>query len=147
MNELHHRSIVAVAVAMAGAAWLPGLTGCADESACAPVTAECAPLYEPTFDNVFTTTLKPRCGVAGLACHSRDGARAGLIFEEANESYDLLTGAGGGPVHLDPDALGCGTLLSRLGATEPARAMPPSAPLSEPELCAVVQWVAMGAKR
>lgn len=130
-------------VLAAGAALL--LAGCgADEPGCAEVSAECAPLYEPTFDNVFAMTLQPRCGVAGVACHSRDGAQAGLIFEEVNESYDLLTSA---PGRVDPETLGCGTLLSRLAAADPARAMPPSAPLSDPELCAVVQWVAMGAQR
>lgn len=119
-------------------------TACSDEAACAEVTTECAPLYEPTFDNVFNITLQQRCGVAGTACHAREGGQAGLVFVDIDESYTLLTGQ---TARVDSEALGCGTLLSRIAASDPSRAMPPSAPLSAAEQCSIVQWVAMGANR
>jgi hypothetical protein len=123
-------------------------TACSDDAVvCAEVTAECAPLYEPTFENVFSTTLQPRCGVAGSACHAREGAQGGLIFADIDEAYDMLTGNGGNPRRVDAEALGCGELLSRLASSDPSRLMPPAAPLSEAELCAITQWVAMGANR
>jgi hypothetical protein len=126
---------------------LMGSAACSDDLPCAEVTAECAPLYEPTFDNFFTITLQQRCAVAGLACHAREGAQGGLVLAEIEESYDMLVGQSGHPRRVDPEALGCGVLLSRLGSSDPSRVMPPSAPLSEAELCAVTRWVAMGAER
>ena len=128
---------------------LIGLMGaaCSDDSACVEVSTECAPLYEPTFDNVFNITLQQRCGVAGSACHAREGAQAGLIFADIDESYDMLVGNAGHPRRVDLDDLGCGVLLSRLGSTDPSSVMPPAAPLSEAELCSITRWVAMGANR
>lgn len=130
----------AVALALMSAA-------CSDDSTCAEVTAECAPLYQPTFDNVYSTTLQQRCGVAGSACHAREGAQAGLVFADIEESYDMLVGSNGHPRRVDAEALGCGELLSRLASSDPSRVMPPAAPLSEAELCSITQWVAMGANR
>lgn len=124
------------------------MPACSDpESTCTEVTTECAPLYEPTFENVFTNTLQQRCGVAGSACHAREGAQAGLVFVDIDESYALLTGQVDGRVRVDPDALGCDILLSRLASPEPRFVMPPAAPLSDAELCSIVQWVAQGATR
>jgi hypothetical protein len=137
------RSLAACVLAVA----LTGSVACSDDVACAEVTTECAPLYEPTFDNVFTITLQQRCAVVGLACHAREGAQGGLVLVEIEESYDMLVGENGHPRRVDTEALGCGALLSRLGSSDPSRVMPPSAPLSEAELCAVTRWVAMGAER
>ncbi len=123
------------------------LSGCSDEPVCAEVSAECAPLYEPTFENVFDITLSQRCAVAGGVCHAAEGAQAGIVFVDIDDSYDLLTGGAGGRVLVDPAALGCGTLLSRVAADDPARTMPPNAPLSEAERCSIIQWVAAGAVR
>ncbi len=117
-----------------------------DDDTCAPVRAECVPQYPPTFDNIFQNTLVPSCGVAGSACHSADGAKAGLVFAEVERSYDLLTGVNG-PARVDVEALGCGILLSRVATDDPARVMPPGNPLAESEICAIVQWVDMGAQR
>lgn len=118
-----------------------------DELVCADVTAECAPLYEPTFDNIYTNTLQQRCDVPGTACHAREGAQGGLVFADIDESYELLTGQADGRVRVNSDELGCGVLLSRLGSTDPSWGMPPAAPLSDAELCAIVQWIENGAPR
>jgi hypothetical protein len=120
---------------------------CSGGDTCAPVSADCAPLYAPTFDNVFSRTLMPRCGVAGGACHAPEGARAGLVFADIDEAYGLLTGAATGRSLVEADEPGCSALLARVGSTDPGRVMPPGAPLSDAELCAVVQWVDMGAAR
>lgn len=138
-----HRFLATHAVALA----LMGAAACSDDSVCAEVTTECAPLYEPTFENVFNTTLQPRCGVAGSACHAREGAQGGLILADIDEAYDMLAGNGGHPRRVDSETLGCGELLSRLASSEPSRLMPPASPLSEAELCAITQWVAMGGNR
>ena len=42
---------------------------------------------------------------------------------------------------------GCSPLLQRLHSDDTALQMPPGTPLSEPELCAVVRWVAEGGLR
>lgn len=111
--------------------------------ACVEVPApDCTAQYAPTFDNVFNNTLLPRCGVAGSACHATEGGRGGLVFAEIEASYQALTAA-----RVDSEAPGCGTLLERVAADEPARLMPPGDPLSDGVLCSITQWVAAGAPR
>lgn len=124
------------------------LAGCSDDggSECVTPELDCAPLYEPTFANVFTNTLVPSCAVPGVACHAREGAQGGLVFEDIDEAYTLLTGENG-PARIDFDNPGCGALMQRLHSSDPLFQMPPSAPLSEAELCAIDQWVFMGAPR
>ena len=127
---------------------LAGLaSACSGDDACSAVAIECTPQYQPTFTNVFNNTLLPSCGVAGSACHAPEGAKAGLVFAEIEQAYDLLTGAGGQAARVDPQALGCGTLLSRIATDDRGRVMPPGNPLADSEVCAIVQWVSMGAER
>lgn len=115
-----------------------------DEEGCATVQLDCAPQYEPTFDNVFEHTLRPTCGVGAGSCHATEGAKAGLVFEDPDEAFALLTG-GSAPAVVGGDAA-CSTLAVRLIA--PAEdAMPPGAPLDEPEQCAILQWIDQGAQR
>ena len=120
------------------------VTACSDGEACVQVDTACQPLYEPTFANIFQNTLVPSCGVAGVACHAPEGAAGGLVFADIEQSYQQLAGDS---ARIDPDNVGCGALLSRLGSTEPSYQMPPSAPLAEAELCAIRQWVVSGAVR
>lgn len=127
---------------------LGGLAACSSGSdECVAVSPECTPLYAPTFENVFTNTLQQRCGVPGVACHAREGAKGGLVFVDIDESYALLTGANGGPSRVDSAELGCGELVSRVASDDPSRVMPPAAPLGDAELCSIIQWVAGGAQR
>src|SRR5690606_32299003 len=89
-----------VPIAAAAAALGACLGACSDDAACVAIDTACVPLYEPTFDNVFAITLRPSCGVAGSQCHAREGAQAGLVFDDIDEAYSLLTeqpGTGGEP--------------------------------------------------
>lgn len=124
------------------------LFGCSDGGGDAPaINTDCTPLYEPTFTNVFNNTLARRCGVAGGACHSQEGAQAGVVFAEIESAYALLTGASTGRPLVSPEDPDASILLSRVAATDPGRVMPPGMPLAESELCAIVLWETMGAQR
>lgn len=113
--------------------------------ACAQVLEEsCQPQYSPEYDLIFNRTLVSSCGVAGGSCHATEGAQAGLVFAEADASYDYLTGAGALVVPGDP---ACSTIVKRLEAPELARAMPPGSRLSEGERCAIEAWIRNGAER
>jgi hypothetical protein len=102
----------------------------------------CAPAYEPTFANVFERTLKPSCGIGGAACHTARGRQGGLVFEEADEAY---RGLSTGKVRAgDPS---CSAVIVRLAETNPNVRMPPGRSLAADEQCAVVRWIADGAKR
>ena len=114
---------------------------------CLSIDTECEPLYPATFDNVYNTTLVPKCGVAGSACHAREGAAGGLIFADIDESYQQLTDQARSGALVDFDNLGCGALLARVGSQTASFVMPPGAPLDDAELCAIRQWVALGAER
>jgi len=108
------------------------------------VDLACTPQYAPTFDNIFANTLTPKCNLPGTACHSIDGARAGLIFETADQSFDLLTGSGNDVLANDV----CGSELSfRILSDASNVQMPPGNPLSAGEQCAILQWIDQGAQR
>ncbi|MEM9489705.1 MAG: hypothetical protein AAGC55_11200 [Myxococcota bacterium] len=111
---------------------------------CVQVSAECVPLYAPTFQNIFDNTLMPGCGVPGSACHAVEGAQGGLILSDIDTAYEALVTEGG---RIDSDMLGCGTLLSRVATDTASLLMPPGAPLADSEICAITQWVAAGAPR
>ena len=120
-------------------------TGCGDDDDCVTVpVSSCAPLYQPNFDNVFSITLQPSCGVEGSACHSAEGAQAGLVFDNADDSYAQLAGSGGRVLASDAS---CSLLMSRLASEDDALLMPPGQRLSDEELCAITQWIEAGAAR
>src|SRR5690348_6224963 len=56
------------------------------------VDTACAPLYTPTFDQIFARTLQPTCAQAGASCHASAGGMGGLVFEDADAAYALLLG-------------------------------------------------------
>lgn len=116
--------------------------------------AACSPLYAPTFENVFTQTLAPRCGVAGGACHGEAGAEGavdgGLVLADEAASHAILLdeGSGDGEPFVQPGDAACSLLLVRLLVDDPALRMPPgAAALPENEICSVAQWVDAGAER
>ena len=124
-----------------------GSVACADtgETTCLPeLPADCAPLYAPTFDQVYTQTLQAKCAVAGGACHSSEGAKGGLILEGIDVAYANLVEADGRIVPFEP---GCGELSRRLESTDPTVVMPVGGGLSEPERCAIQMWIRAGAAR
>lgn len=128
-------------------AWVYGAAGCGEVDPCIEASVECTPLYEPTFDEIFTRTLAPSCGVEGSSCHSADGARAGLIFEDPDQAYDLLLGQSGSEPRVIPGDADCSVLSVRVSSSNLGRQMPPGEPLSSGEQCAIIQWIANGAQR
>jgi len=109
------------------------------------VDLECAPLYEPTFDNIFERTLRDSCALDGTSCHSREGAKNGLVFVDADESYSMLLGDQGRE-RLIPGDPSCSLIVRRIESTGRSQ-MPPDDPLSESARCAIELWIANGAQR
>lgn len=104
--------------------------------------ATCQPLYEPVYTEVFARTIKPRCALEGGSCHSRDGAKGGLIMEDFDATYDALVGDG----RVLAGDTKCSPLLARVGGTGEGL-MPPGAPLSDAERCSLETWVRNGATK
>ena len=124
-------------------AMLPFL-GCSepDELSCVTVSSECAALYEPSFQNVFSQTLAPGCAVAGQ-CHGSDAARGGLVISEFHSAYSALLD-NGKVIPSDPK---CSELIIRMESKNRNIQMPPGNTLSAAERCSVIQWIAAGAKK
>jgi Planctomycete cytochrome C len=129
-------------VLLAGAA---GCSGPAPSECVAKLDLSCAPLYTPTFDQVYTRTLHPTCAQSGASCHSTSGAMGGLVFEDPDAAYALLLGENAGKARVTPGDAACSLLMERLEST--TKPMPPGAPLADAERCAVAQWIQNGAKR
>ena len=113
--------------------------------ACVDIPGSCAPLYEPTFENVYNQTLSKKCSVANAACHSSSAAKGGLVLEGIDEAYDGLVNSV--PPRVLPDDPGCSTMAIRVESDDPGYVMPIGAKMSDPERCAILQWIQDGAKR
>lgn len=126
--------------------WLAALALAACTSdpppACITVDTACAPLYSPTFDNIYSMTLQTTCGSDRSSCHSASGMQGGMSFQSAQRAFDSLTA--GRVVAGDP---GCSKLIVRTSSPGEDYQMPPGDPLSAAERCALIQWVANGAPR
>ena len=113
--------------------------------------ASCAPLYTPTFDNVYTETLRPRCAVEGGSCHANPdavGARNGFWFDTPERAYGVLLGERGDATWVVPEDVECSPLMSRLQSDDPFFVMPPgSQPMPLGVRCSIAQWIASGAER
>jgi hypothetical protein len=121
------------------------LAGCPGEDELTCITPEptCAPLYPPTWDNVFNTTLLPKCGTGGSGCHEGNNAQGGLRLDESDIAYAHLTSPAHDYVLLaDP---GCSQLLQRVYTSSSSLRMPRGSALSEAERCSLQQWVLAGA--
>ena len=121
------------------------LAGCPTSSPpdCITVDTACAPLYAPTFDNVYTMTLQPDCGASRGSCHSATGHKGGMSFETADAAYQALVTDG----RVTPGDPGCSLMIVRTSSPGETYQMPPGSPLIEAERCALIQWVASGAPR
>jgi hypothetical protein len=119
------------------------LAGCPGDPppACITVDTSCAPGYVPTFTNVYDNTLKVTCGSTMSSCHSDQGRAGGLSFADRQTAYDQLMLKG----RVKPFDPGCSEMIVRTSATGADYQMPPGDPLSEPERCALIQWVQQGA--
>ncbi len=142
----HFGSSLLTSFAGIAALFAVGLGGCSGcnggDLECVEAQPEdCQPLYQPTFDEVFTRTIEPKCAVSGGACHSAEGAKGGLRLHTADAAYEQLVGA----ERVIPGDRSCSLMAIRIEGG--GGVMPPGTPLSEAERCAVETWIRDGAKR
>ncbi len=120
------------------------LAACGDPAlTCAEVDLTCAPLYSPTFANVYNNTIAMKCGDDRSACHSESGRAGGLSLADADTAYAELTDPSA--MRIIPGDVSCGHLIARLYSDEGSLVMPSNAPLGDSERCAIAQWIAAGA--
>lgn len=130
---------------------LAALAGCPGDSvapACIVVDEACAPGYVPTFTNVYTNTIVPKCSMTS-SCHSNAGHQGGLSLAEGEAAaYAALLATS----TIDPSRKrvvpgdpACSLLIVRTSSPGTSYQMPKGDPLSEQESCALLQWVAAGA--
>lgn len=117
------------------------LAGCPEAPpACATAETTCAPLYTPTWDNVYAKTIAVSCGSDRSSCHNDKGKSGGITFADKDTSYtELLAG------RVTPGNAGCSLMVVRIEGVGKDYQMPQGDPLSEPERCAIAQWVEHGA--
>jgi hypothetical protein len=107
----------------------------------------CAALYDPpTFSALYQNILHPTCASGSGTCHTTDFAPRGLVFEDQQQAYNLLLGLNGARQRVIPGDPGCSILMRRLESNDPSYRMPPgNTPLTQPQLCTFVKWIANGA--
>lgn len=123
---------------------LLALVACGDGEAveeCIPdLPEDCQPLYEPTFDQVYTQTLEGSCALSG--CHGDGASQGGLSLEGADAAHAALVDGG----RVIPGEAACSALMMRLEAYR-LDVMPPGAQLPDAERCAIGAWIDAGAER
>jgi hypothetical protein len=121
---------------------IAALAGCTADPppSCITVDTSCATQYAPTFDNVYTMTLKKTCGSTLSSCHSAAGKQGGMSFETEQRAYDALLAG-----RVMPGNPGCSKMIVRTDSPGADYQMPPGDPLMAGERCALIQWVAAGA--
>jgi hypothetical protein len=128
--------VAAIAAGAAGAAGCP-----ADPPpSCITVDPRCAPLYAPTFDNIYNMMLRDTCGSQLSSCHSAAGRQGGMSFEDPQHAFDALRDG-----RVMPGNPGCSKMIVRTDSPGASYQMPPGDPLSAAERCALIQWVQGGA--
>lgn len=147
-SSMSARVRVAVAIGLAG---VMQTAGCGDDGPAASECVDrdasaCMPLYEPTWDRVYSETIAPSCTGPGMACHSSaeaSGAGGGFVVSDQASTHAALLDNG----FVEPGDESCSALMFRLDTTDTTQLMPPgSQPLAEGERCAVAQWIADGAQ-
>ena len=101
----------------------------------------CAPLYQPSFTNVYANTITTDCGSSRGACHA-DGGESKLSFATEQAAYDNLLRdyvTAGNPE--------CSEMIVRTADVGEDYTMPQGDSLGESERCALQQWVRQGAVR
>lgn len=134
-----------------------GCDGGADDGttlapACVEVSpSSCAPLYTPSFDEVYTRTLVPSCASGGGSCHGNadaSGAEAhGLFVDDADATHARLLQDRGDDTFVVAGDAACSSLVVRLVVDDDVLRMPVGTSLSEGEICSVAQWIENGAAR
>lgn len=117
------------------------LAACTDAPpSCTTVDTTCQPLYAPTFDNVYTNTLKGKCGSTDGACHSATGRAGGMSFDTEANAYMALS------TRVQAGNAACSLMIVRVTGIGQSYQMPPGDPLdNENERCSLIQWVQAGA--
>lgn len=108
---------------------------------------DCEPAYEPTFEAIVARTTSQSCVGDGNGCHASASGMGGLILDDPDSAFESLMSrseghalvAKGDPAHSE--------LMVRLASRGEPYSMPPSAPISEGELCAIQKWIEAGASR
>lgn len=122
---------------------LLALVACDDapEAACLnEAVTDCAPLYAPTFSNVYQRTLSTSCALGGGACHGADTTASTLSLVDEDQAHAALM------AHVSPGDAVCSPLSTRLSGIGGDQ-MPPGTPLDAAAICAIRQWIANGAER
>ncbi len=103
--------------------------------------ATCTAPFPATYDAIYQNTFQPSCARSGVSCHAATGQQGGINFEDENAAYAALQGK------LKAGNPNCSNLVQRVLSTNGKVRMPPGRSLDAGEQCAIVQWVAAGAKR
>jgi hypothetical protein len=118
-----------------------GAIGCgSSEDECVDARLDCKPIVSPpTFDSIYANVLSPSC--VSPHCHG-EGFAAGLDMRTVDQAFEGLSRRS------RPDSVGCSVLVRRIESSDPEVRMPrgPTG-LSEPQRCAIRQWIANGAHR
>jgi len=109
--------------------------------ACTTVAIDptCAPLYTPTFDEVYTRTIRVGCGSTRGSCHSANGDGKMNLSNPATAYASLLDG------RVTPGDPTCSEMIVRTHGIGEDYQMPPGGALGASERCVLVKWVAAGA--
>lgn len=132
---MRHRASHLVALGI----WVT-IVGCSTpDDECEVIDTDCMPQYEPTFDNIHSRTLVSGCATGGGSCHATPDSSGGFSLTDVETSYEELSSRAGSDT--------CGLLVARITSDNPSFQMPPGAPLSSGEQCAILQWVEAGTPR
>lgn len=113
-----------------------------DDDKCVVVSLDCTPIVSPpTFDALYANVFKPSCATGTGSCHG-PAISAGLDMQTVDSAWEGLS------QRVSPDSVGCSLLEKRVESSKSDFRMPPGpTPLSEPQRCAIRQWIAAGAQR
>ena len=106
-------------------------------------TSSVPPLYTPDFDQVVRQTLMPKCGVGNGNCHDPSGGMGGLVITDFLPATHEALLVNDRVIPGDPE---CSLMIRSVEGHPSTLRMPPGSPLSAEERCALIQWVASGAK-
>ncbi|HVH41134.1 MAG TPA: c-type cytochrome domain-containing protein [Labilithrix sp.] len=134
-------SVMLASSILSGAGCSDGSNGAAPVCLDAGVDRECTPSYEPTWDALYANTFQRSCAASGISCHAATGRQGGVDFSNSDTAYANVQSK------VRPGQPECSILVHRVLATDGKVRMPPGRSLPAGEQCAIVQWVANGARR
>ena len=145
------RAILSILPLVLSSLVLSSTSGCSDPAHAAPepepicldagVDTTCTPPFEPTYDALYDNTFQRSCAASGVSCHASTGKQGGVDFGDREAGYTTLT------KKLQAGQPECSDLVHRVIATDGKVRMPPGRSLPAGEQCAIIQWVAQGARR